>query len=129
MRTSHIKTIACAVAALLLSSLSFAQVTKSQEEANLGIEAHVGKLTGHAKDAAMNYRRYCAGCHGDLGDGEGETLPGLIPTRATSLWLRSNVAPLPAGPCLPMKTCTTPWDAGWKVPTCRPGIHYLRSSA
>jgi cytochrome c oxidase cbb3-type subunit 2 len=27
----------------------------------------------------MNYRRYCAGCHGDLGDGNGENTPWLDP--------------------------------------------------
>jgi cytochrome c oxidase cbb3-type subunit 2 len=43
------------------------------------MEAHVGSLTGHAKDASMNYRRYCVGCHGVLGDGEGENAMWLDP--------------------------------------------------
>jgi cytochrome c oxidase cbb3-type subunit 2 len=43
------------------------------------MESHIGKVTGHSKDAAMNYRRYCAGCHGDLGDGNGENAPWLDP--------------------------------------------------
>ena len=79
MRTLQLNSITCAVAVLALCSLSSAQVTKYQEDENLGIEAHVGKLTGHAKDAATNYRRYCAGCHGDLGDGEGENAVWLDP--------------------------------------------------
>jgi len=79
MRTQPLKLIACAEVVVVFCSLSFAQVTKYQEEQNLGIEAHVGKLTGHAKDGAMNYRRYCAGCHGDLGDGEGENAVWLDP--------------------------------------------------
>jgi mono/diheme cytochrome c family protein len=81
MRTPHIKTIACAAAVLVLTSLSFAQVTKYQQDQNLGMEAHVGKLTGHANDknAALNYRRFCTGCHGDLGDGEGENAVWLDP--------------------------------------------------
>jgi mono/diheme cytochrome c family protein len=79
MRTQKLNSIACAAAVLAFCSLSSAQVTKYQEDANLGIEAHVGKLTGHAKDAALNYRRYCAGCHGDLGDGEGENAIWLDP--------------------------------------------------
>jgi cytochrome c len=29
-------------------------------------------LTGHAKDGKADYRRYCVGCHGDNGDGNGE---------------------------------------------------------
>jgi cytochrome c oxidase cbb3-type subunit 2 len=81
MRTQLIKTIACAAPVLLFGSLSFAQVTKYQEDQNLGVEAHVGKLTGHAnaKNVAMNYRRFCTGCHGDLGDGEGENAAWLDP--------------------------------------------------
>jgi mono/diheme cytochrome c family protein len=78
MRTQT-KFMACAVAMLALAGISSAQVTKYQEEQNLGLEAHVGKLAGHAKDAATNYRRYCAGCHGDLGDGEGENALWLDP--------------------------------------------------
>jgi mono/diheme cytochrome c family protein len=79
MRTPRLSLIACAAAALALCGVSSAQITKYQENENLGMEAHIGKLTGHAKDAAMNYRRYCAGCHGDLGDGEGENAVWLDP--------------------------------------------------
>jgi len=79
MRTLQLNSIPCAVAVLALCSLSSAQVTKYQLNENLGMEAHVGKLTGHARDAAMNYRRYCAGCHGDLGDGEGENAQWIDP--------------------------------------------------
>jgi mono/diheme cytochrome c family protein len=43
------------------------------------MESHIGKLTGHAKDAKMDYRRYCAGCHGDSGDGNGENAQWLDP--------------------------------------------------
>ena len=57
MRTQQLKLTACAVAVLAVCSISSAQVTKYQEDANLGMEAHVGKLNGHAKDAPLNYRR------------------------------------------------------------------------
>jgi mono/diheme cytochrome c family protein len=70
---------ACAVAVSIFCTLSSAQMTGYQQQENLGMEAHVGNLTGHAKDAAINYRRYCAGCHGDLGDGEGENAVWLDP--------------------------------------------------
>jgi len=43
------------------------------------MESHIGKVTGHAKDGKMDYRRYCAGCHGDLGDGNGENAAWLDP--------------------------------------------------
>jgi mono/diheme cytochrome c family protein len=78
MRTSH-KLIACAVAMLAFAGISSAQVTQYQEEQNLGMEAHVGHLTGHAAAASTNYRRYCAGCHGVIGDGEGENAMWLDP--------------------------------------------------
>ncbi|HJT70328.1 MAG TPA: c-type cytochrome [Terriglobales bacterium] len=79
MRTQLLKLIACAAAMLAFCSLSSAQVTEYQEDKNLGMEAHVGHMTGHAKDAEMNYRRYCVGCHGVLGDGEGENAMWLDP--------------------------------------------------
>jgi cytochrome c oxidase cbb3-type subunit 2 len=79
MRTQWIRSVACAVALFALARVSSAQVTKYQEDENLGMESHIGKLTGHARAAVMNYRRYCAGCHGDLGDGEGENAVWLDP--------------------------------------------------
>jgi len=42
-------------------------------------ESHVGNVTGHAKDGKMNYRRFCAGCHGDLGDANGENAQWIDP--------------------------------------------------
>lgn len=41
--------------------------------------SHIGNITGNAKAAATNYRRYCVGCHGDLGDGNGENAQWLDP--------------------------------------------------
>ena len=43
------------------------------------MESHVGKITGHSKSAASDFRRYCAGCHGELGDGNGENAQWLDP--------------------------------------------------
>jgi cytochrome c553 len=79
MRTPQTILIACAVAVVALTGISSAQITNYQEEQNLGMEAHVGKLTGHARHAEINYRCYCAGCHGNLGDGEGENAIWLDP--------------------------------------------------
>jgi cytochrome c oxidase cbb3-type subunit 2 len=45
----------------------------------MGIESHVGNITGHAKAAKTDYRRYCVGCHGELGDGNGENFPWIDP--------------------------------------------------
>src|SRR6266481_7310323 len=68
-----------AVAVVALGSLSSAQMTKYEEDQRLGMESHIGNLTGHAADAKTNYRRYCVGCHGDLGDGEGENAQWIDP--------------------------------------------------
>src|SRR5215470_4111326 len=43
------------------------------------MESHIGDVSGHSENAETDYRRYCAGCHGDLGDGNGENAPWLDP--------------------------------------------------
>ena len=43
------------------------------------MESHIGKVTGHSENAKSDYKRYCAGCHGDLGDGNGENAMWLDP--------------------------------------------------
>lgn len=71
-----------AVAVLGLSVSSHAQITETQEKEWLNSPAatsHIGNITGHAKDAAMPYRRYCLVCHGALGDGEGESAKWFEP--------------------------------------------------
>jgi len=43
------------------------------------MESHIGNITGHSVDAKSDYRRYCAGCHGDYGDANGENAVWLDP--------------------------------------------------
>ena len=62
-----------------LSASSLAQETKYSEDQRLGMESHIGNLTGHAAAAHTNYRRYCLGCHGELGDAEGENAQWIDP--------------------------------------------------
>jgi mono/diheme cytochrome c family protein len=62
-----------------LSSPSEAQNAAFQGEQWTGAESHIGNLTGHAGNAKADYRRYCAGCHGEAGDGEGENAQWLDP--------------------------------------------------
>lgn len=62
-----------------LSGFSSAQTTRYQEDQRLGMESHIGNVTGHAKAAKADYRRYCVGCHGEEGDGMGENGPWLDP--------------------------------------------------
>jgi len=42
-------------------------------------ESHIGNITGHAANAKSDYRRYCAGCHGDYGDANGENAVWIDP--------------------------------------------------
>lgn len=42
-------------------------------------ESHIGNLTGHAAPGRLIYVRYCVGCHGVLGDGNGENAPHVHP--------------------------------------------------
>jgi cytochrome c oxidase cbb3-type subunit 2 len=82
MRTQNLKFAACAVAVLAFASLSSAQITTYQEQEWLNSPAatsHVGKFAGDAKAATGDYRRYCVGCHGQLGDGNGENAQWLTP--------------------------------------------------
>jgi mono/diheme cytochrome c family protein len=59
-----------------LPTLLPAQISAYQEKQWLETPAatsHVGNLTGDAHRAALTYRRYCVVCHGELGDGNGES--------------------------------------------------------
>ena len=48
------------------------------------MESHIGNVTGHAAAAKSDYRRYCAGCHGDFGDSNGENAGADPPHR--TIW-------------------------------------------
>jgi cytochrome c oxidase cbb3-type subunit 2 len=65
--------------ALLLAVTSQAQITSYEEKDRLNADSHIGRLAGHAKAGAADYRRYCVGCHGVLGDGNGEVAQWLDP--------------------------------------------------
>jgi mono/diheme cytochrome c family protein len=58
---------------------SLAQQTQSDLNARMGMESHIGSVTGHARSAQYDYRRYCVGCHGERGDGMGENFPWIDP--------------------------------------------------
>lgn len=81
MRTHLARSLLITVAAAVFAfcAASWAQVTEYQESQEMGMESHIGKLTGHAAAGAPLYRRFCVGCHGPLGDGEGENAMWLDP--------------------------------------------------
>jgi mono/diheme cytochrome c family protein len=68
-----------AVAVLALGTAGWAQQTEYSESQRLNMESHVGNMTGHATDGAPRYRRFCIGCHGELGDGAGENAQWIDP--------------------------------------------------
>jgi len=80
--------VAFSAAVLCVILAGFAVVAFAQDAPDVGpkpsvvlkpMESHIGGITGHSADAKMNYRRYCAGCHGDYGDGNGENAVWLDP--------------------------------------------------
>jgi len=81
MRTRNLKmrlTLG-AVAVLVLGIASPAQQTEYSENQRLNMESHVGNMTGHATVGKPMYKRFCIGCHGPLGDGEGENAQWIDP--------------------------------------------------
>ena len=46
---------------------------------NPQMESHIGDLTGHSETGANLYYRYCWGCHGARGNGDGENAPWVTP--------------------------------------------------
>lgn len=43
------------------------------------MSSHVGNLTGSSLAAKSDYRRFCVGCHGEFGDGNGENAQWIDP--------------------------------------------------
>ena len=83
-----------------------AQLTKYDFETRIGTESHVGNLTGHAKDGAADYHRYCEGCHGVRGDGNGEVAQWLEPP----MWPKPRDFQLGIFKCRSTLTGTLPTD-------------------
>jgi mono/diheme cytochrome c family protein len=68
MRTPNMKSMrlfAAILAVSMVPALAYAQ------------ESHIGKWTGHPEAGKQLYFRYCWGCHGFRGDGNGENAPYL----------------------------------------------------
>src|ERR1700751_1117159 len=68
--------------ALILPAAIYAQQADQAAAAkpNPHMESQIGDLTGHSEPAADLYYRYCWGCHGARGNGDGENAPYLNPT-------------------------------------------------
>lgn len=67
------------MAVLLLGIASLAQQTTYSENQRLNMESHVDGMTGYATVGQPIYKRFCIGCHGELGDGQGENAMWIDP--------------------------------------------------
>ena len=83
-----LRTVCWAVLSTGILTCGFTAPAAAQELPDVGphppkpakqIESHIGNLTGHSRDGAPTYRRYCASCHGNFGDGNGEEATWLDP--------------------------------------------------
>jgi cytochrome c oxidase cbb3-type subunit 2 len=59
---------------VLVAALTLPLLASAQE-----MESHIGDLTGHSAAGSQLYYRYCWGCHGARGDGNGENAPYVTP--------------------------------------------------
>ena len=78
-RTLKLPWILSAVAVVFLATAASAQQTEYSENQRLNMESHVGSMTGHAATGQPVYQRFCIGCHGSLGDGQGENAQWIDP--------------------------------------------------
>jgi cytochrome c5 len=85
--------ILSAVAVVFLATAAYAQQTEYLENQRLNMESHVGNMTGHATVGQSSYKRFCIGCHGDLGDGQGENAQWIDPKRDFPLPLHTDGYP------------------------------------
>ena len=68
-----------ALALALPLMLSAQQSEQPAAKPNSNQESHIGNLTGNAHAGAQLYYRYCWGCHGARGNGDGENAQWLDP--------------------------------------------------
>jgi mono/diheme cytochrome c family protein len=81
MKMLNIKKLCLNVAVLfILPTPIFAQqADQPPAKPSSHMESHIGSLTGHSGPGADLYYRYCWGCHGARGNGDGENAPYVTP--------------------------------------------------
>jgi mono/diheme cytochrome c family protein len=97
-----------AVVVLAFPLASLAQLTVDDIATRDNMESHIGNLTGHANSGSVkyDYRRYCVGCHGPMGDGNGEVAQWLEPP----MWPKPRDFQLGIFKCRSTPTGTLPTD-------------------
>ena len=85
-------------------------------------ETQVGSLHGNAAAGKQDYRRYCIGCHGPAGDGNGENAQWIDPKPRDFTAAVFKCRSTPTGTLADRRR---PLSLGLArvrdVPTCRPG--------
>lgn len=71
--------LSLAIVFILPTAALAQQPDQSAPKPSKHMESHVGNLTGHSEPGAQLYYRYCWGCHGAGGDGNGENAPYVNP--------------------------------------------------
>lgn len=81
MRKIKITKLCLTVAATLILPAAISAQLGDQPAAQPSkhMESHIGNLTGHSEAGAQLYYRYCWGCHGARGNGDGENAPYVTP--------------------------------------------------
>src|SRR5208283_3856717 len=81
MRMLNIKKICLNVTLALVLPASILAQQAEQPPANtsMHMDSHIANLSGHSEAGANLYYRYCWGCHGARGDGNGENAQYLNP--------------------------------------------------
>ena len=97
-----------AIVALGLPQSSWGQLSTEDIASRDNMESHIGNVTGHANSGRVksDYRRYCVGCHGPLGDGNGEVAQWLDPP----MWPKPRDFQLGVFKCRSTPTGTLPTD-------------------
>jgi mono/diheme cytochrome c family protein len=82
MMMLNIKKLSLNVAVLFIlpAPLFAQQADQPPAKPSSHMESHIGSLTGHSEAGADLYYRYCWGCHGARGNGDGENAPYVTPT-------------------------------------------------
>jgi mono/diheme cytochrome c family protein len=75
----NIKKISLNVAVLFIlpAAVVAQQADQAPAKPSPHMESHIGNLTGHSEAGADLFYRYCWGCHGARGNGDGENAPYL----------------------------------------------------
>jgi mono/diheme cytochrome c family protein len=84
-----------AVALVLPWAMLGQQADQAPAKPNPHMEAHIGNLTGHSEAGAQVYYRYCWGCHGARGNGDGENAPylNILPRNFVSATFKCRSTP------------------------------------